>query len=769
VRRILRWLDDQTGAITALRNFMEEPLPKAVGWPHIFGSLALFCFIIQVATGMILLAYYTPSPVNAYQSVQYINYDLLFGRLVRGLHHWTASAMLVLVGMHMLQAFFWGAYKRPRQIIWAIGVLLLVATMMLAFTGYLLPWDQKAYWAAVVGTNIAGTVPGIGGIIRAILRGGPNVGALSLTRFFAVHAFIMPALLAGLIGFHVLQLRRKGITPPWRRVGDEDVPKPQLFWPHQVLRDAIACLVVLALVLYAAWRLGAPIEPVADPAQTGYVPRPEWYFLWLFQLLKYFHPPLEFVGAVVLPTVAIILLLVYPYLDRNPERRASRRPWAYALGIGTFLAVSALGTAGIITSPAQPKLNAQQQHGQRIFMEQRCNECHSINGSGGGVIDLGGTHPEWTPQHLRKILRDPTSFNPRSTMPPVTLDEKDVDALVAFLMSITPGSRLPFEPTEGPRKPPSHFAEDWYLNHRFAVREDPQSCGTCHQPSFCQSCHRNRLPDSHLHNWLPAHSGVAQESPAFCQVCHDPAFCKACHVRMPHDSTWLTTHGPTATGERQVCLQCHDAASCANCHQGAVPPDHKHDWMKRHGTAAQAQAGKGCLNCHTQAFCDTCHTVHMPHPPNWRRQGHLQPGKDRPDACTLCHDRSFCQSCHGLPMPHPQNWPGTHGAQAVSSPAVCARCHQRADCWKCHQGNPPSSHDANWRKNHPQTAKQNPELCVLCHGKSGCLDCHQLPMPHPDNWALDHAKDKRASLKAGSICLNCHDRTKFCGVCHGTD
>jgi len=766
MRRILQWLDDQTGLVSMLRHFMEEPLPAKVGCPHIFGSLAMFCFIIQVVTGMVLLAYYTPSPVNAYQSVQFITYDLAFGRFVRGLHHWTSSAMLVMVGLHMLQAFFWGAYKRPRQIIWAIGVLLFAATMVLSFTGYLLPWDQKAYWAAVVGTNMAGTVPVIGETIRNILRGGADVGALTLTRFFAVHVFICPLVLAALMGFHVLQLRRQGITPPWRRVGDEDVSKPQFFYPHQALKDAIACLILLVGLLYVAWRVGAPIEPVANPADTGYVPRPEWYFLWMFQLLKYFGGKWEFVGAVLLPTVAIVLLLVYPYLDRNPERRASKRPWSFGLGIGTFVAVSALGTAAILTTPAEPELNDQERHGQRIFMEQRCNACHGIHG-GGGAVDLGGEHPDWDPGYLEKLLRDPTAFNPRSTMPPTNLaNEEDMEALIAFLMSISPGSRIPFEPTEGPRKPASHFEETWYVEHRFEVRQDPKYCETCHRSDFCQSCHRNRRPDSHLTNWLPAHAGVGQESPAYCHVCHEPAYCEACHIRMPHDRGWLTGHGDTASGEREICLRCHAAASCANCHQGAVPADHGPGWMQRHGGAAEGGAGRACLTCHTQAFCDVCHSVRMPHPRRWRERGHLSPGKQQADACALCHEHSYCRKCHGLDMPHPKNWDAAHSALADQKASLCARCHERSDCWRCHSTRSPSNHDANWRKAHPQAAQQKDTLCRLCHGKNSCLDCHKLPMPHPDNWVGTHGKDKQAALTPGAVCMGCHDRKTFCGMCH---
>jgi len=329
VRRILRWIDEQTELISIIKHFLEEPLPKGTGWPHIFGSAALFMFVVQAATGIFLMVYYVPSPDNAYETVQYIQRRVAFGALVRGIHHWGASAMLLMVGLHMLQTYFWGAYKRPRQIIWVLGVGLLLLTLAFSFTGYLLPWDQKAYWATVVGTNIAGSIPAIGEWIRNIIRGGAAVGAITLTRFFALHVFFLPAALAALVVFHVFQVRKKGLTPSWRRVSEEaGVEHTVVFWPDQAFKDAVFAIVLLAAVMVIAVRVGAPIEPVANPADTAYVPRPEWYFLWMFQLLKYFRGPLgEFVGAVLLPTVAVVLLLVFPYLAaRSAVRCAGHLP-----------------------------------------------------------------------------------------------------------------------------------------------------------------------------------------------------------------------------------------------------------------------------------------------------------------------------------------------------------------------------------------------------------------------------------------------------------
>ena len=731
MRKLLAWIDEQTGLITGIRNFAEEPLPEKVGWPHIFGSLALFFFIVQVATGILLMAYYSPSPDHAYETVQYITDTLPFGSFVRGLHHWTASAMMVALGLHLIQVFLWGAYKPPRQIIWLIGVGLLLVTFGFSFTGYLLPWDQKAYWATVVGTNIAGSVPLVGPFLRDLLRGGSGVGAVTLTRFFAIHVGILPPIIAVLIGFHVLQVRKKGITPPWTRVGEEaDVPRPQLFWPHQMLRDAIAALVALAVVCLLALKFGAPIGPLANPADTAYTPRPEWYFLWLFQMLNYFPRKWEVVGAVVLPAAAVILLAAYPYLDRNPERRIRMRKYAILLCLGTFAGVSYLGVQAVLSTPKPEKLSPLEQTGQKIFMDRRCNACHGVNGGGGDAgADLGQAGP-FNPEHLEALLRDPTRFQTRSIMPPADLPEPKMRALVAYLMALKPTSTLPTQPQTGPKKPESHLEPQWYINHKFDVRKDPSQCGKCHEPDFCQTCHRNHRPDSHLDHWLKFHFGTARENPAYCRVCHKDSFCASCHKTFLHTPDWLESkHAAAALKDRSMCWNCHQQVLCDTCHRGAKPASHTAGWRLRHGGVALAGTS-GCMMCH------------------------------REEACT---------TCHGLRMPHPAGWRSKHGAIAIQSPATCANCHgpgKRDTCRTCHTGQlEPSSHTPQFRKSHKEQGESQAVLCRLCHGANACDNCHKTPMPHPKDWMGTH-KDHGASFAPNSFCFYCHDRA-MCNKCHG--
>jgi ubiquinol-cytochrome c reductase cytochrome b subunit len=691
IRKILRWIDGQTELVTLVREFMEEPLAKGVGWPHVFGSGAMFMFIVQACTGVLLMVYYVPSPNAAYESTTYITRELPLGDLVRGLHHWGASLMLVLVALHMLQAFFWGAYKRPRQIIWVIGVLLLLVTMGLSFTGYLLPWDQKAYWATVVGTRIAGSVPFVGHHITVLMRGSEEVGALTLSRFFAVHVLIFPAILVGLMLFHVAQVRKKGITPPGRKVDDEDsVPHPTLFYPDQIFKDTVLAVILLAILFLFAIFYAAPLEAKADPSASGYVPRPEWYFLPNFQLLKYIPTAWgewgEFLGAAVIPGLAVLVLILLPYLDRNPERRPSRRPVATAAALASLVTLGYLGYAGAVSGPRPVDLTPTQLHGEKVFLDLRCNSCHGING-GGGIEgqDLAPDGPR-DPDAVAAVLRSPTAFTPRSIMPPVPekMSDDDFHALVAYVSAIDSSFHMPFEAVGfGSRRPASHTEENWFANHKFEVRKDPTLCAECHQPSFCQSCHLTRRPDSHLDGWLKSHFGTAQERAEYCQVCHEPDYCNSCHSRLMHTQDWMQKHARTSPADAELCGECHKSDFCVTCHEGGRPATHVEGWVQTHARGDTAE----CTLCHTKGFCTSCHEGARPssHAADWMDRHSRSARADAAD-CTTCHQTAFCQSCHGAEMPHPDGWLLAHKDEAAFSPdAVCFRCHQYEEkCAQCH-------------------------------------------------------------------------------------
>jgi menaquinol-cytochrome c reductase cytochrome b subunit len=222
--QLVDWVDERSGVSGFLRGFLFRKVPKGTNWYYTLGSATLFAFLSQAVTGVFLAMYYDPSPSRAYDSIQHINNDVWLGSLVRGMHHWGASVMIVLIFLHMGRTFFFGAYKYPRELNWVIGVVLLVLTLAMGFTGYLLPFDQRSFWATVVGVNINGTAPFLGPYISDFLRAGPEFGATTLSRFYAIHMLLIPVLLAALIGIHIYLVTKLGTTaPPWLKA---KLPEP---------------------------------------------------------------------------------------------------------------------------------------------------------------------------------------------------------------------------------------------------------------------------------------------------------------------------------------------------------------------------------------------------------------------------------------------------------------------------------------------------------------------------------------------------------------
>jgi ubiquinol-cytochrome c reductase cytochrome b subunit len=234
-RRLISWLDHRTGLETAVRNFLYEEIPASAGWRQVFGSVALFCFLVQAFTGILLAVNYAATPGDAYNSLRYILTEVTGGRLIRGLHHWGASMMVIVVVLHMAQVFVWGAYKKPRETTWIVGVILLLITLAFGLTGYLLPWDNRAYWGTVVTLQIMGSAPGLGHYLTRLL-GGDQVGVVTFARFYALHTLLLPAAMMLMAAFHVYLVRKHGVTP---EPADEARP-PKKFFPQQVVKDTVA-------------------------------------------------------------------------------------------------------------------------------------------------------------------------------------------------------------------------------------------------------------------------------------------------------------------------------------------------------------------------------------------------------------------------------------------------------------------------------------------------------------------------------------------------
>ena len=346
------WLDDRTGYRGLVHAALFEHIPGGARWRYVWGSTLVFAFIVQIVTGVILWLAYSPSAQTAWESVYYIQHDMTGGWLLRGVHHFMAHVMVVLLAIHFVQVVVDGAYRAPREINFWIGLVMMQLVLALALTGYLLPWDEKGYWATKVATNMVALVPLVGTSLQKMLVGGSEYGHHTLTRFFALHAGVLPGLLIVCTLIHVALFRRHGLK------AREPYAKPDTtFWPDQVLRDAVACLAVTVVVLLLVFRnyapepkgdglgpaLGAELSAPADPAENYSAARPENYFLFLFQLLKFLEvfPPV--IGAIVVPGLIIFSLFLMPIVGRWELGHRFNVVWTFALLVGMAV-LTALAT-----------------------------------------------------------------------------------------------------------------------------------------------------------------------------------------------------------------------------------------------------------------------------------------------------------------------------------------------------------------------------------------------------------------------------------------
>ncbi len=309
MKKLFDWLDNRTGYRGLMHEALYERIPGGARWRYVWGSTLVFTFAVQMITGFFLWTAYSPSAQTAWESVYYINEVMYLGNIVRGIHHFAAQAMVVLMALHLMQVIIDGAYRAPREINFWVGLILMQIVLGLSLTGYLLPWDQKGYYATKVSTNIASATPVIGEQVQQLVQGGKEYGHHTLTRFFALHAGLLPALLVAFLGIHIYVFRRHGITVP-----SPDRAPTTTFWPEQVLRDAVACLAVLATVLGLAIYQGAELSAPANPTENYRAARPEWYFLFLFRFLKFEwveEHGLAF-GAIYVPGILMTILILMP-------------------------------------------------------------------------------------------------------------------------------------------------------------------------------------------------------------------------------------------------------------------------------------------------------------------------------------------------------------------------------------------------------------------------------------------------------------------------
>lgn len=462
------------GASALYRSVLDRETPDRLTWWHTLGSATLTTFLVLVVTGVVMATYYSASPVHAYDSVWYFQNEVLGGALVRGMHHWAASAMVVLLIAHMIRVFTWGAYKYPREANWWVGVVLFIVVMGFSFTGYLLPWDQKAYWATQVGIGIAGTTPIVGDIVATALRGGTELGAGTLARFYAFHTLWLPGVLGLLVLLHLILVVRHGIAPEARalevgapkRTSDPEYPAyydrayaasksgMKRFWPDIIAKDIVVSVVVVAVIMALAVWLGAGLEPPANPSDSSYVPTPEWYFLPLYQLLTLVPGSLESLVAVGVPTAFILSLLALPLVDRRSKRGLRGRPVAAAALVlvlaGSGYLIGSANRERTFEAPEQEgrPMPAAARTGAILYIANGCGDCHTIEGDGGNLgPDLSNVGMRRSVGWLHSFIEEPSRFREDSDMPSFGLPQlshQQVEEISKYLATLR-GDALPDE------------------------------------------------------------------------------------------------------------------------------------------------------------------------------------------------------------------------------------------------------------------------------------------------------------------------------------
>src|ERR1700726_2863086 len=470
IRTVGNWFDERLQLGSPIAETMQHPIPRqTASWAYVFGSAAMTVFAFQLVTGILLALIYVPSAGEAWNSLQILNHQVTLGWFVRALHGWGSNFMLAIVLIHMAQVFLFGAYKFPRELTWILGVFLLLFTFGMAFTGQVLRFDQDAYWGLGIGASIASRVPVFGSALVQLLLGGPIIAGATLSRFFALHVFVIPALLIGFVGLHVLMVLKLGINEwpmPGRIVKRATYVKEyehlvhaegEPFVPYAIWKDVFFAGILIACVALCAAYFG-PFGPTGQPDPTiiQTAPKPDYFFLWLYALLSLLPPALETPFLLICPPLAIIGLLLLPFLSGEGEKSWKRRPIAVvtvlmiAITLGTFTRMAQF-------TPWSPHMNAWsgdpvpdryiqgttalERQGALVFQVKQCRNCHSIGDTGGQrgpALDSVAVRLT-RDQLIRQVIQGGGNMPAYGN----NLSPAETTALVAFLETLHPTTQGP--------------------------------------------------------------------------------------------------------------------------------------------------------------------------------------------------------------------------------------------------------------------------------------------------------------------------------------
>ncbi len=475
LKSVGKWLDDRLGFRESILPMLTHPIPKGaagpMGWWYVFGSASITLLAIQVLTGIGLALVYVPAADKAYESLLYLNDEQPLGGLLRAMHYYAGSGMMVMVLAHMTQVFLHGAYKYPRELTWVMGVFLLLSTLGMFFSGQILRWDPDAYWGLAVAGSMAGRVPVVGPQVVRLVLGGPVIGGDSLSRFFALHVFVIPGGLLAFLGLHLWLVLKRGISEP-PRAGHAVDPRTYDAEYHEELRHGVpflgdamlkdvffSALTVIIIVSLAA--LMGPKGPTGppDPVLPGANPRPEWPFLWLFAMLSLSPPWAETFIILVFPVVLIVALLLVPFVSNRGERAPGRRPVAVLSVIVIYTGLGVLTYLGI-TAPWSPEMTAWsgapipqdlvrrctplQLQGAVMLQNKNCRNCHALEGVGGRRgPDLTTVGIRLTRDQLIDQISNGTPGGGNMPAYGKQVKPAEMTALVEFLVSLRPDSQPP--------------------------------------------------------------------------------------------------------------------------------------------------------------------------------------------------------------------------------------------------------------------------------------------------------------------------------------